>query len=121
VRLLREPFGRPRGFPDTPDLKGRPRCFANCLQALEQIINDGDDKRFEPRGRCREALNAIKTLAQQTGRGWFQHCPCYTRSPDPPSYLRDPCQTSDWKEAWRLRLALVGGAQLPQFAAHKLW
>jgi hypothetical protein len=60
--------------------------------ALDQIISDGDDKNFEPRGRRREALNAIKSLAQQTGRGWFQHCPCYTRDPDPPEYMRDPCQ-----------------------------
>jgi hypothetical protein len=79
--------------------------------ALEQMISDGDDQRFEPRGRRREALNAIKTLAQLTGRAWFQHCPCHTRDPDPPDYMRDPCQTKDWKEAWALRLALVERAR----------
>lgn len=39
--------------------------------ALEQMISDGDDQRFEPRGRRREALNAIKTLAQLTGARGF--------------------------------------------------
>lgn len=87
---------------------------------LEEIIANGDDVKFEPDGRRGEALAAQKTLAKLTGRGWFQHCPCRTRDPDPPDYRRDRLQIADWKEAWQLRLALVARAQLPQFATAPL-
>jgi hypothetical protein len=84
---------------------------------LEEIIANGDDVNFEPRGRRREALDAIKRLAQLTGRGWFQHCPCWARSPDPPPYMHDRLQIADWKEAWRLRLARAGGSSYLAAAA----
>ena len=33
MRLLREPFGRPHGLPDTPSLNGLPRCFRELFTA----------------------------------------------------------------------------------------
>jgi hypothetical protein len=33
VAALRAPFGRPRGFPEQPFEKGRPRCFGAVLSA----------------------------------------------------------------------------------------
>jgi hypothetical protein len=48
VRLLREPFGRPRTFPLTPGLKGRPRGGDHCFfeRADQQMHPLGTEDRM---------------------------------------------------------------------------